>query len=457
MNTELSRFAMNKSIWMFGATCALTLVALPALGYREGPPAGVTGAPGNRTCAQAGCHPGTAAAGTNVINLSAAGGATTYAPGSGKIRMMLRIVDSQGVRFGFQATARQGTGDTTQSGRLDAADTRTSVLCGNDSDRPSAGCPASAAHEYIGHTNANSTNSFSFDWTPPATDVGPVSFYIAANASRGSQNNSQIYALKITFTPAAGGGGGPRPTIPTGGVITANQFGGFQSLSPGALIEIYGSNLAPRTANWDSAFQGGRAPTSLEGVSVTINNQPAFIALVAPGQINALVPAGVGVGPTTLRVTTAAGSSDNFSVTAAARTPGLHTHPAFRSGNTQYVVAYHTDRAFVGRTGLVAGAATCPAKPGDSIEIYGLGWGATDPDVVPGNLTPGSPLHRAPNVTARFGETPATVQFAGRSPGLAGVYQLNLAVPSVADGDHQLVVEIDGVRVQQQLSITVQR
>jgi hypothetical protein len=65
---------------------------------------------------------------------------------------------------------------------------------------------------YVEHTTAGArlgttgSITFQFDWTPPATDVGPVSVYIAANAANGNNQDDagdHIYTASFTLTPAS--------------------------------------------------------------------------------------------------------------------------------------------------------------------------------------------------------------------------------------------------------------
>jgi adhesin/invasin len=65
-----------------------------------------------------------------------------------------------------------------------------------------------------------------------------------------------------------------------------------------------------------------------------------------------------------------------------------------------------------------------------------------------GDPSPGSPnlaqTTTVPIVT--FGTTQATPSFAGLTPGIAGLYQINVAVPSsLAPGNYPLTVTIGGV------------
>ncbi len=68
-----------------------------------------------------------------------------------------------------------------------------------------------------------------------------------------------------------------------GGVVTDTSFGASVAIAPGAWIEIYGRNFAPREREWQSEdFSGGRAPLELEGARVWINGQPAPVSYVSP-------------------------------------------------------------------------------------------------------------------------------------------------------------------------------
>src|SRR6266498_3512797 len=86
-------------------------------------------------------------------------------------------------------------------------------------------------------------------------------------------------------------------TVYPGGIVNG---AGFQSpVAPGSVIAIFGNNLAPATAQ-ASALP---LPTSLRGVSVTINGTllaPLFF--VSGGQINAQLPYETPVGTATLSV-----------------------------------------------------------------------------------------------------------------------------------------------------------
>jgi uncharacterized protein (TIGR03437 family) len=198
------------------------------------------------------------------------------------------------------------------------------------------------------------------------------------------------------------------------------------------------------------------APTSLDGTTVTIGGQAAFIDYISPGQVNALVPSNAPTGSQQVVVTTGAGASAAYLITVKATQPGLLAPASFIVGGTQYVVALFTDGAtYVLPTGAIAGIPSRPANAGDTIVLYGVGFGATVPN------TPAGQLVQAANTLAAtfqvyIGGVPATATYSGLAPGYTGLYQFNILVPSVAPGSAvPLTFTLGGVAGTQTLNIAV--
>jgi uncharacterized protein (TIGR03437 family) len=80
-------------------------------------------------------------------------------------------------------------------------------------------------------------------------------------------------------------------------------------------------------------------------------------------------------------------------------------------------------------------SAASPAHIGDVLTIYAIGLGATSPAVATGAPAPSAePLARvSPTPVVIFGAALGRIfvapQFAGLTPGFAGLYQVNVAVP----------------------------
>lgn len=242
------------------------------------------------------------------------------------------------------------------------------------------------------------------------------------------------------------------PSIASAGVVSASNFGGQLVAAPGSYIEIYGQNLAGTSRGWASAdFRGANAPTSLDGVSVTINGQVAYVNYVSPGQINVQVPSTIPAGLTLPVIVTYNGvASAPVSIATRQVAGGLLAPASFKVGSNQYVVALHADNTFV-TSGNIAGISGSPAKPGETLTLYGTGFGRVDTNSVPiaGQIAQNT-ANIVANVQVNIGQSQATLLYAGIAPGLVGVYQFNVTVPSDApNGDLPLTVTVNGDSIAQ--------
>ena len=164
---------------------------------------------------------------------------------------------------------------------------------------------------------------------------------------------------------------------------------------------------------------------------MTISGQPAFvsyISYISPGQVNVQVP-NVAAGPQPLVVTTAGGPSAAYTLTIEAVDPGLLAPSNFNINGTQYVVAFDGS-SYVLPTGAISGLNSQPAKPGDVIVLYGVGFGPVSPAIPEGQTV--QQQNALPSFTISIGGMPATVQYAGLSPNYVGLYQFNVVVPAIA-------------------------
>jgi uncharacterized protein (TIGR03437 family) len=114
--------------------------------------------------------------------------------------------------------------------------------------------------------------------------------------------------------------------------------------------------------------------------------------------------------------------------------------------STEQLVAQRLDGS------LVSDAA--PAKPGELLVLYVAGMGLTDSSAVTdGAASPGSPLANAlvqPALTMD-GE-PVHILFAGLTPTLVGLYQVDFEVPQDAqNGYHAFVLTQSGTAANQTL------
>lgn len=245
----------------------------------------------------------------------------------------------------------------------------------------------------------------------------------------------------------------PPPVISDAGIISAGAFGGYASAAPGSFLEIYGSNLAGEVSrSWTSDdFVNNVAPTSLEGVSVTVGGQRAFVNYVSPTQVNVQVPSTVSYANLPVVVTYKLQPSTPLYIDIKQLAGGLLAPASYKIGGKQFVYAVHA----VGNAPVTA---TSPAKPGETLLYYGSGFGPMNPFSIPfaGQIvqtlgTLGYPTQW------KIGGIPAQVLFQGLIPGLVGVYQFNVVVPPEApSGDLTVEVTQNGATVPQSLFLPIQ-
>jgi uncharacterized protein (TIGR03437 family) len=259
-------------------------------------------------------------------------------------------------------------------------------------------------------------------------------------SSGGIAQNGTFF--KLTPAPAQ------TPLISANGVLNGASF--QASISADSWMTIKGTNLAPKTDNWNNAIVNGVLPTSLDGVSVMVGDQPAYIEYVSAMQVNALVP-DVPAGALAVTVTTPIGASQPVMAQVSAVQPAF-----FQWGN--YVVATRQDFSLAVKSGTFPGTTTVPAAPGDVIILWGTGFGPTSPSAPVGVETPSTTTYdTANNVTVTVGKQPATVYGAALAPGYAGLYQVAIQIPALANGDYPVVATVAGALSPSATLITVQQ
>jgi uncharacterized protein (TIGR03437 family) len=275
-----------------------------------------------------------------------------------------------------------------------------------------------------------------YDWdfgdgSPHASTQSPVHSYI----------NSGIYSWALTVSSAPAvcrQTGSIRVDAPPRIDSVVGGAPGPSAIAGGSWVTIHGASLSITTRSWNAAdFKGSQLPLSLDGVSVKIGGKDAAVYSISPAQLNVQCPADIAIGSVPVQVTNRIASASG---TAAIQTFA----PAFFLFGGNYVAAVHADGTYVGESTLFGGAiASRPAEPGETILLFGTGFGPTSPSVIAGQeFTGAAGLTDPAQLTVRIGGWPAVVNFAGITG--AGVYQFNVVIPEVASGDRELIAEIAG-------------
>jgi uncharacterized protein (TIGR03437 family) len=229
----------------------------------------------------------------------------------------------------------------------------------------------------------------------------------------------------------------------------SNAASGAPAISANQWVEIDGANLAPTgdARAWSSAdFANNQMPTSLDGVGVTVSGKPAYVSYISGSQVNVLTPPLPISGTVPVQVTVNGIAGASFIAQAQAASPSFFVF----GGN--YAAATHLEGSLIGPTTLYPGSTT-PAKPGETIVIYGNGFGTTSTAVVAGSATQTGVLSPVPVVT--IGGIAAPVAYAGLAA--PGEFQFNVVVPQgVANGDQPLLASYNGQTTQAGVLLTIQ-
>ena len=253
------------------------------------------------------------------------------------------------------------------------------------------------------------------------TSKDPGTLYFAAGIG-GGPNNDPIESHGLLGSLQAA------PSFLTTGIVNAAS-GVAGPISPNTWIVLRGAGMSATQGTW--TVTGSTLPTSLNGVTVTVNGEAAPLFTVANTQLQFLVPTDITPGGTAQIVTT-----NNGLTSAAVSVPVAALAPAFFIQGTvsgvSYIAAQHADGSPVGPTTLVAGKST-PAKAGEEIALYGTGFGFP--------TTPGVGTAITPVIL--IDALPAKVDFAGQVE--PGVDQINVEVPAGARSGDALVVGLTSI------------
>ncbi len=237
------------------------------------------------------------------------------------------------------------------------------------------------------------------------------------------------------------------------GVLDNALFAVGDAVAPGGIVALFGEQLTTGTAKQAASLPLG---TSLGGASVFVNNQSAPVYFVSAGQIDFLIPYGAQPGNATVRVDRDGQTGNSVSLKIVATAPRL-----LRLGIGNYPNAVLSD-AVTYPIPVTPGIPSRPAKAGvDVVVFYALGLGQTSPPAADGQAAVAA---QVATPTMVFGESvlpnsgvTTTPFYAGLTPGLVGLYQINVTVPANATTGNAVPVylNMNGV-VSNKVTIAIQ-
>ncbi|MGO9260012.1 MAG: choice-of-anchor V domain-containing protein [Bryobacteraceae bacterium] len=295
------------------AKTAVVVGAIPLLlwAYEYGPNPGYCGVPNeNGTCTAAGCHAGTTndPANTGSVTMSFPNG-MTYTPGVTQL-LTVTISDPATAQraWGFELTPRVASNTAAMAGTLASFDTNTALMCaqpnlsifhavclpgadplGRCQQSSAPACPSDyplqyMEHSYTGYLSTMGTGSatYQFTWTPPATNVGNITFYVAGDAGVGNpptQVGDHVYATAYTLTPLAAS-----PLAATLS-ISGTHAGNFDQGQQGATYTVTVSNGASGGATNGLITVADTIPAGLTLVSMSGTGWSCFSSTCARNDV----------------------------------------------------------------------------------------------------------------------------------------------------------------------------
>ncbi len=253
--------------------------------------------------------------------------------------------------------------------------------------------------------------TYSGTWRP-VNSAARVTVTVRANLVPLTEASVQVQG-GVQTNPSA-------PFVSSGGIVHAASFASREPVAPGSIVSVFGGKMAAATAQGAASLP---LPTSLGGASLLIGGQKVPLYYSSEGQINAQIP--FELAPNTKPQAVVRLSLPGVEavtvpeiITLDVARPGVFMADAFGQG------------VVIDSQGRVVNSFV-PAAAGDVVVVYAAGLGLTNPAVRSGEASPLDPLARVtvqPTVT--IGGVSAEVTFAGLTPGLVGLYQLNVRIPS---------------------------
>lgn len=283
--------------------------------------------------------------------------------------------------------------------------------------------------------------------TADPTGMNPGAYQATISVASNARNGPTKIPVELDVLTT-----GP-PLTSYQGVLDNALFGVGDAVAPGGIVALFGEQLTTGPAASAASLP---LKTTLGGATVFVNDQPAPVYYVAAGQIDFLIPYATPRGDAVVRVDRDGQRGNSVSVKIERTAPRL-----LRLGIGDYGIVVLSDLTTFPLP-PTPGLVTRAAKAGvDAIVLYALGLGQTNPAAVDGQAATATQVS-PPRVI--FGESvipgsgvPADPLYAGLTPGLVGLYQINVVVPARSPRGDAIPVYLDlGGVLSNQVNIAIQ-
>ena len=281
-----------------------------------------------------------------------------------------------------------------------------------------------------------------------AADAQPGVYKASVAVAHNGVNSPLTIPVELEVVPQAA------PAIRLAGVLENAAFEQGDVLAAGGIVAAFGEQFTYKDPTVASALP---LPTELADVRVFVNDRPAPVYYASYNQVNFQIPYDVAAGTATVRIDRGSTRGNAITVLMVPASPKLirlqlrAAGLAIPESRDFFGIAVHQDGTLSLPRDLGIPNSR-PSRPGDVLTIYGLGFGQTSPAVTAGQAAPTSPLAQMASNTKRvfFGAlalitgAPQDALYVGLTPGLVGLYQINVVVPEDSPkGDVPIRVQLD--------------
>jgi uncharacterized protein (TIGR03437 family) len=232
----------------------------------------------------------------------------------------------------------------------------------------------------------------------------------------------------------------PVPFIQPSGVVNGAGITPQAIVAPGSVVSVFGANLGASVA----AGPSNPMVQTLGGVTARVGAEILPLYFVSPSQINFELPPDLPAGQQTLTVSSPGQPDATASFMVAADAPGIF--PSTVANGVTYGLITHADGSAV--------TTNAPAQAGETLSVYGTGFGPTAPARPEGFAVPSSPAYLLTDpATVLVGGVSVTPVTAYALAGAVGVDVVQFVVP---DGLPSASNSALTITVNQAVSNTVQ-
>jgi uncharacterized protein (TIGR03437 family) len=231
---------------------------------------------------------------------------------------------------------------------------------------------------------------------------------------------------------------GSNPQDPIACITDSADFAQSGPVAPGQLLSIFGNSIGPATpVSYDPTLPA--LPTTLGGVSLSVNGEAASLLYVASDQANFVVPSGVATqSAVTIKLTTPEGKTAQRTLPVVPVNPSLFTNGVTSYPLCQSKTLLNSVSALVFNQDGTVNSCDHPAARGSLFWVFvnGAGLGTPIVTVVPGNVPADNLLIESIDPVA--------------GPAGLSLWRVNGRLPPTARGYATLSLHVGGVNTREQ-------